>query len=94
MQGEIIIPAPNHTYDLLTKPVQPGAQATMPEIATYTAVKTIWNKKNTQVLGLTQATIFPVIWQNYVQYGVAKDLWDAPETKFGKAVMSLLIRYS
>ena len=26
----------------------------------------------------------PDIWQNYVQYGVAKDLFDALEAKFGK----------
>ena len=31
-----------------------------------------------------QATISPVIWQNYIQYGVAKDLWDALETEFRK----------
>ena len=32
-----------------------------------------------------QATVSPVVWQNYAQYGVAKDLFNALETKFGKA---------
>ena len=32
-----------------------------------------------------QATVLPVIWQNYVQYGVAKDLLDTLETEFRKA---------
>ena len=32
-----------------------------------------------------QATVLPVIWQNYIQYGIAKDLLDMLETKFGKA---------
>ena len=32
-----------------------------------------------------QATVSPVIWQNYIQYGIAKDLLDALETEFRKA---------
>ena len=59
-------------------------QATAVDIVIYNAVKAIWNKKNAQALGLTQATILPVIWQNYIHHGVAKDLWDALETEFGK----------
>ena len=31
-----------------------------------------------------QATVLPVIGQNYNQYGVAKDLFDALEAKIGK----------
>ena len=73
------------TYNLLAKPTHPGAQASMMDIAAYNTAKTVWNKKNAQALGLMQATVSPVIWQNYIQYSVAKDLWDALETKFGKA---------
>ena len=50
----------------------------------FNTVKVIWNTKNAQALGLMQATVSPVIWQNYVQYGVAKDLWDALEAEFRK----------
>ena len=32
-----------------------------------------------------QATVSSVIWQNYIQYGIAKELFDALETKFRKA---------
>ena len=38
-----------------------------------------------QVLSLMQATVSPVIWQNYVQYSIAKDLLDALKAEFGKA---------
>ena len=31
-----------------------------------------------------QATVLPVIWQDFIQYGVAKDLWDALEAQFRK----------
>ena len=85
IRGEILTPAPNLTYDLLTKPTTPGAQATTVDLATYNAVKAVWNKKNAQALGLMQATISPVIWQNYIQFGIAKDLWDTLETEFGRA---------
>ena len=65
---------PTKTYDLLTKPTEPGVQASAVDITAYNALKAIWNKKNAQALGLMQATILPVIWQNYIQYGIAKDL--------------------
>ena len=32
-----------------------------------------------------QTTVSPVIWQNYTQYGVASDLLDMLQAKFGKA---------
>ena len=48
-------------------------------------MKAVCNKKNAQALGLMQATVLPVIWQNYNQCGVAKDLFDALEAKFRKA---------
>ena len=85
IQGEILTLAPNLTYDLLTKPTIPGVQVSAADLATYNAVKAVWNKKNAQALGLMQATISPVIWQNYIQYGIAKDLWDALEAEFRQA---------
>ena len=84
LRGEILTPTPNHTYDLLAKPTHPGAQAPAADLATYNAAKAVWNKRNAQALGLIQATVSPVIWQNYVQYSVAKDLFDALEAEFGK----------
>ena len=60
-------------------------QASATDLATYNATKTVWNKKNVQALGLMQATVSPVIWQDYNHYGVAKDLFNALEATFGKA---------
>ena len=85
LEGEILTPPPNTTYDLLIKPTQPPAQASAADVAIHNAAKAVWNKKNAQALGLMQARVLPVIWQNYVQYGVAKDLFDALEIAFGKA---------
>ena len=59
-------------------------QASAADLVTYNAAKAILNK-NAQALGLMQVTVSPVIWQNCVQYGVAKDLFDALETEFRKA---------
>ena len=81
--GEVLGTIPQ-TYDLLARPTQLGAQATAMDIAAYSTAKTVWNKKNTQALGLMQAIVSPVIWQDFVQYGVTEDLWDALETQFGK----------
>ena len=58
---------------------------TTTDLAIYNAAKSIWNKKNAQALGLMQTTVSPVIWQNYTQYGVASDLLDMLQAKFGKA---------
>ena len=55
------------------------------DIAAYNTAKTVWNKKNAQALGFMQATVSPLIWQDFIQYGVAKDMWDALETQFRKA---------
>ena len=60
-------------------------QASAADLATYNATKMVWNKKNTQALGLMQGTVSPVIWQDYNHHGVAKDLFDALEATFGKA---------
>ena len=73
LQGEVLGTNPQ-TYDLLVKPTHPGAQASTMDITVYNTAKAVWNKKNAQALGLMQATVLPVIWQNYVQHGIAKYL--------------------
>ena len=80
VKGEILTPAPNPTYDLLAKPSVPPA-----DHATFQATKAVWNKKNGQALGLMQTTVSAVIWQDYNQHGVAKDLYNALEATFRKA---------
>ena len=82
IRGEILTMNPI-TRDLLAKPSQPGANATAAELATYTTTKAIWSKKNAQGLGLIQATVSNVIWQQYQSLGTAKQVLDALETKFG-----------
>ena len=79
---EGILPTTSPTYNLLVKPTPVTANATAAKVAAYTAVKTIWSKKNTQGLGLIQATVLPVIWQNYLTLGTAKEVLDALEAKF------------
>ena len=51
--------------DLLTKPTPLTSTYTATELATYNAAKTLWDQKNSQGLGLIQATITNVIWQQY-----------------------------
>ena len=85
IRGEILTPPPNTTYNLLAKPIHPGVQASATDLATYNTAKAVWNKKNAQALGLMQATVSPVIWQDYIQHGVAKDLFNALEATFRKA---------
>ena len=76
MRGEILNTTPP-TYDLLV-----AANATATEIAAYITAKTAWSKKNAQGLGLMQATVLPVIWQQYRHLGTTKELLDALETAF------------
>ena len=83
MRGNILTPAPNLTRDLLAKPTPPATTATTAKLATYTAAKTLWDQKNSQGLGLTQATITNVIWQRYETLPTAKQILDSLETKFG-----------
>ena len=85
VKGEILTPAPNPTYNLLAKPSMPPANMSAADHTTFQAVKAVWNKKNRQALGLMQTTVSAVVWQDYNQHGVAKDLYDALETAFGKA---------
>ena len=83
MRGEILTPAPNLTRDSLAKPSQLAANATAADIAMYTTTKAVWSKKNTQGLGLIQATVSNVIWQKQESLGTAQEVLDALETKFG-----------
>ena len=55
--------------------VVPPTQASATGLATYKATKAVWNNKNGQVLGLMQAIVSPVIWQDYNHLSVAKDLF-------------------
>ena len=56
MRGEVL-PTTPPTYDLLVKPTPVAVTASATKIAAYTAAKTVWNKKNTQGLGLMQAMV-------------------------------------
>ena len=85
VKWEILTPTPNLTYDLLVKPTVPPTQASAADLATYNTTKAVWNKKNGQALGLMQATVSPVVWQDYNHYSVVKDLFSALEATFGKA---------
>ena len=67
LRGEILTPPPNPTYDLLAKPTHSGVQASATDLTTYNATMAVWNKKNALALDLMQATVSPVIWQDYVQ---------------------------
>ena len=71
--------------DLLQKPTPLTTTATAAEVAVYTAAKTIWDQKNSQGLGLIQATISNVIWQQYETLPTAKQILDSLETEFGAA---------
>ena len=62
MRGDMISHSNPPTRDLLTKPSPPGENATAADQATYVTSKATWSKKNTQGLGLIQATVSNVIW--------------------------------
>ena len=85
MRGNILMPAPNLTRDLLAKPSPPAATASVTELATYNAAKILWDQKNSQGLGLIQATITNVIWQRYETLPTAKEIFNGLNTKFGAA---------
>ena len=82
MQREVLNTTPP-TRDLLAKPTPVAANATATEVAAYNTAKAIWSKKNAQGLGLIQATVSPVIWQNYQTLGTAKEVLDTLEAEFG-----------
>ena len=83
MRGNIISTTLTVTRDLLTKPTVPTATATATELAIYNAAKLLWDQKNSQGLGLIQATITNVIWQRYETLPTAKQILDGLETEFG-----------
>ena len=82
MRGEVLTRNPT-TYDLLVKPTAVPVTATAVETVAYLAAKTVWSKKNAQGLGLIQASVLPVIWQEHNTLGTAKEVLDALETTFG-----------
>ena len=85
MRGNILTTTLTVTQDLLMKPQPPTGTATAAELATYNAAKTLWDQKNSQGLGLIQATITNVIWQRYETLPMAKEILDGLKTEFGAA---------
>ena len=85
MRGNILTMLPTVTRDLLAKPQPPAATASATELATYHTAKILWDQKNSQGLGLIQATITNVIWQWYETLPTAKEILDGLETEFGAA---------
>ena len=83
MRGNILTTTPTTTRDLLVKPTPLTSTYTATELATYNAAKILWDQKNSQGLGLIQATITNVIWQQYENLPTAKEILDGLETKFG-----------
>ena len=84
MRGELLGATPQ-TYNLLAKPTPVAANATAADVAAYTSAKAIWSKRNAQGLGLIQATVSPVIWQDYQTLSTTKEVLDGSETTFGAA---------
>ena len=85
MRGNILTTLPTVTRDLLVKPQPPATTASATELATYQATKILWDQKNSQGLGLIQATITNVIWPWYETLPTAKEILDGLETEFGAA---------
>ena len=85
MRGNILTPAPALTRDLLPKPTPLTGTPTAAELATYNTAKTLWDQKNSQGLGLIQATITNIIWQKYENLPPAKEILDGREVEFGAA---------
>ena len=83
MRGNILTTTPTTTRDLWPKPTPPTGTPTTAELATYNTAKTLWDQKNSQGLGLIQATIMNVIWQWYETLPTAKQILDDLETEFG-----------
>ena len=79
MRGEIL-PTTPPTYDLLVKPTPVAANATATKVAAYTSEKAIWSKKNVQGLGLIQAPMLGVVWQDYQTLSTTKEVLDTLET--------------
>ena len=83
IKGEALATMPV-TYDHLQKPItRPGG--THLDAQEYAIAKADWNKQNGGALGLMQAPILPVIWQNFESYGKVHLLWAELELRYGKA---------
>ena len=82
MWGEVLGTMPQ-TCDLLAKPTPVTVNATATKVTAYTSAKAVWSKKNVQGLGLIQATVSGVIWQDYQTLGTTKEALDTLETAFG-----------
>ena len=85
MWGNILTTSPTTTWDLLPKPTPLTGTPTAAELAAYNTAKTLWDQKNSQGLGLIQATITNVIWQQYENLPMAKQILDGLKTEFGAA---------
>ena len=83
MRGNVLTTTPTVTWELLVRPTTPTGTYTATESATYNTTKILWDQKNSQGLGLIQATITNVIWQWYENLPTAKEILDGLETKFG-----------
>ena len=84
MRGNVTSTNPT-VRDLLTKPTPLTGTYTANELATYNAAKILWDQKNSQGLGLIQATITNVIWQRYENLPSAKEILEGLKTEFGTA---------
>ena len=84
MSGNVVSTNPT-VRDLLTKPTPLAGTFTATELATYNTARILWDQKNSQDLGLIQATITNVIWQWYENLPSAKEILDGLETEFGAA---------
>ena len=67
----------------MPKPTPLTSTPTAAELAAHNTAKTLWDQKNSQGLGLIQATISNVIWQRYETLPTAKEILDGLETEFG-----------
>ena len=85
MRGNVISTTLTIIWDLLTKPTPLTGTYTTTELATYNTAKMLWDQKNSQGLGLIQATITNIIWQRYENLPSAKEILDGLETEFGTA---------
>ena len=64
IKGEVLGMNPQ-IYDLLQKLTISATTSSHPDPKEYIIAKVDWNKRNGGVLGLIQATILPVIWQDF-----------------------------
>ena len=87
MRGEVIaaIGTMPQSFNLLAKPTPVAANATATKVAAYTSEKAIWSKKNVQGLGLIQAPMLGVVWQDYQTLSTTKEVLDTLETAFRAA---------